>query len=367
MVLKSARTTYGSGRGTARRRLWAGAAVFALGIIGVSGLVGALSQAGHGTGAATSAGPAASAGAIQDATLGPPAHGYAVNLNTEKLATTQAAGAAGAEAMRAASVPARGLPSSPPRPSQPAHVGQATAASLGQSALIEQTGAVTVIVPLKRIQTDVNQLTALATASGGFVASTSTQSAGPGFPAEGTVTLQVPVATFGNVLAQVKALGKVASETTSATDVTGQYVDLEAQITALQDSGQQYLTIMTKATTIGGILAVQSQLDQLQSQLDQLQSQLKTLTNETTYSTLVVTLAQTVVTPPPPRPEGGLLRAWHSAANGFVAGWEGVVRVAGPLFFALLLAGVLFVIGRFAWRAAWRASRRSSAAGRPLS
>jgi hypothetical protein len=220
----------------------------------------------------------------------------------------------------------------------------------GQSAKIEETGGITLVVPAARIQPDLSRVGALATAIGGFVASTQTQSAASGMPAQGTITLQVPEANFNAVLAEVRGLGRVASLTTSANDVTGQYVDLQARITALQDSRQQYLEIMAKATTVGGILAVQEQLQNLQGQLEQLQGQLQLLDNQTTYATLAVTLSQKVVTPPPPRPESGLLKAWHAAVGGFVAGFEGVVRVAGPLFFGLLLLAALFLVGRWAWK-----------------
>jgi hypothetical protein len=224
------------------------------------------------------------------------------------------------------------------------------AVATGQPAKIEETGGLTLVVPGAQIQADLSRVATLAVASGGFVASTQTQSAAPGTPAQGTITLQVPEASFNGVLAQVRGLGRVASLTTSATDVTGQYVDLQARITALQDSRQQYLTIMTKATTIGGILAVQVQLQNLQSQLEQLQGQLQVLNNQTTYATLAVTLSQKAVTPPPPKPESGLLKAWHAAVGGFVAGFEGVVRVAGPLFFGLLLLAAVVLVGRWAWR-----------------
>jgi hypothetical protein len=220
----------------------------------------------------------------------------------------------------------------------------------GQSAKIEETGGITLVVPAARIQPDLSRVGALATASGGFVASTQTQSAAPGMPAQGTITLQVPENSFNAVLAEVRGLGRMASLTTSANDVTGQYVDLQARIMALQDSRQQYLEIMAKATTVGGILAVQEQLQNLQGQLEQLQGQLQLLNNETTYATLAVTLSQKVVTPPPPRPESGLLKAWHAAVGGFVGGFEGVVRVAGPLFFGLLLLAALVLVGRWAWK-----------------
>ena len=232
-----------------------------------------------------------------------------------------------------------------------AQAGPAPSATIGsQAAKIEETGGITLVVPGAKIQPDLSRLATLAVASGGFVASTQTQSAEPGSPAQGTITLQVPETGFDAVLAQVRGLGRVASLSTTATDVTGQYVDLQARITALQDSRQQYLTIMAKATTVGGILAVQEQLQNLQSQLEQLQGQLQLLNNETTFATLAVTVSQKVVTPPPPRPESGLLKAWHAAVGGFVAGFEGVVRVAGPLFFGLLLLAALVLLGRWGWK-----------------
>jgi hypothetical protein len=224
------------------------------------------------------------------------------------------------------------------------------AGTTGQSARVEETGGLDLVVRGSQIEPDLGRLTALVGAYGGFVAGTQTQSVSAGSPAQGTVELQVPEANFAAVLSQAQELGKVVSLTTQAIDVTGQYVDLQARITALQASHQQYLTIMTRATTVGAVLSVQSQLDDLQSQLEQLQGQLQLLDNETAYSTLAVTLSQNVVVPPPPKPEPGLVAAWNSAVGGFVGGFEDVVRVAGPLLFALLLLGALWMAGRSFWR-----------------
>ena len=152
--------------------------------------------------------------------------------------------------------------------------------------------------------------------------------------------------SFATVLKSAQALGKTSNLATKATDVTGQYVDLQARITALQASLQQYLTILAKATTIGDILAVQEQIDAIQSQIEQLQGQLQLLTSQTSYSTLTVTVNEGTPAPPPsPLPESGLVRAWHASVGGFVSGVEGVIRVARPLLFALLLLGVLLAAG----------------------
>ena len=139
--------------------------------------------------------------------------------------------------------------------------------------------------------------------------------------------------------------------TTKATDVTGSYVDLESRITSLEASRQQYLTIMAKATSISDILAVQSQLDSLESQIEQLQGQLALLTNQTTYATLTVALHE----PAPPgaahQPtRGGLGGAFDDSVHGFADGVNGLIAAAGPILFAVLLGGLVFVGAKFGWR-----------------
>jgi len=326
--------------------------VVMLGLVGASGLA-ATAGGGAGSTPTPAAGAGQSiAGAANGAVLPAAAPG---RLGSARLGPERA-GAESLGVVAPAGQPAYGGAKSAAAPAQPSLV-------TGQSAKIEETGGITLVIPGAQIQADLSRVSALAVANGGFVASTQTQSSAPGTPAQGTVTLQVPEADFNAVLAQVRGLGRVALLSTSATDVTGQYVDLQARITALQDSRQQYLTIMTKATTIGGILAVQAQLQNLQSQLEQLQGQLQVLDNQTTYATLAVTLTQKVVVPPPPRPEPGLLKAWHAAVSGFVAGFEGVVRVAGPLFFGLLLVAALVLVGRWAWK--YRPRRAGHPAGEP--
>ncbi len=223
--------------------------------------------------------------------------------------------------------------------------------AVGQSTKIEQTGSLNLTVGRGGVDRTMTRLTALATTYQGFVASSQTQSGTGGGAPYGTITLQVPVNDFSAALQQAERYGKASDVSTKATDVTGQYVDLQARLSALEASRQQYLAILAKATTIGDILSVQEQLDTIQSQIEQLQGQIQVLTSQTSYSTLTVTVGAT--TPPPkpnPLPESGLVQAWHSSVGGFVAGVEGVVRLAGPFLFALLCLAIAAVGGRVLWR-----------------
>jgi hypothetical protein len=229
--------------------------------------------------------------------------------------------------------------------------------SVGQSPKVDANGSVNLTIGDGKLESVLAKLTGLAASDGGFVANTQAQIAagGPGTSSSGTVILRVPQPSFGTMLSQVQQLGHATSVTTTSTDVTGQYVDLQARITALQASRQQYLTIMAHTTSIGDILAVQSQLDALQSQIEQLQGQLAVLDNETTYGTLTVSLTEagqrSIL---PVQPSTGLGKAWHDGISGFVSGFEWLIRIAGPTLFVLLCLAAVLVLGRWAWRATRR-------------
>jgi hypothetical protein len=224
---------------------------------------------------------------------------------------------------------------------------------VGQPARIEQIGSLDLTVPRGTLSATVERLNALATANGGFVANSQTHSGASGGVPSGTVTIEVPVADFSAALRQAQSLGKVSQLTTTATDVTAQYVDLQSRITALEASRQQYLTIMTKASSIGDVLAVQAQLDSLQQQIEQLQGQLTVLSSETDYSKMTTDVSeagephhhhQAAVA------HSGLAKAWHASVHGFVAGAEGLIRIAGPALFALLCLGAVLLGGQIFWR-----------------
>jgi hypothetical protein len=128
-------------------------------------------------------------------------------------------------------------------------------------------------------------------------------------------------------------------------------VDLQARIDALSTTRQQYLTIMTKASTIGDILSVQEELDSVQSQIEQLQGQLQLLDSQTAYSTMTITVSEANAPPKAaPVPESGVVRSWHDSISGFGDGVEGIIRYAGPVLFALICLALIWLGGRTLWR-----------------
>jgi hypothetical protein len=226
--------------------------------------------------------------------------------------------------------------------------------SLVTSLRVEEVGTIQLTVGGQKFQSTLTQLTDFATTDGGFVASTQSHigtKASRSF-STGTIVLQVPERNFTMLVDQVRHAGFATSVVTSANDVTGQYVDLQARISALQVSRTQYLKIMSRTNSIGGILSVQEQLNSIQSQIEQYQAQLNLLNSETTYATLTVSLSESghqVIAHK--HPATGVDKAWHESLHGFAAGFEWLIRIAGPLLFALLVLAALLALGRLTWRA----------------
>jgi Domain of unknown function (DUF4349) len=238
---------------------------------------------------------------------------------------------------------------------QGAHGSAATgSATIGPK--IESTGTVGLRVGASSVGSTLTRLAALATADDGSVASLleSASSRPGGRISSGVIVLSVPQGRFAALVRQVQRLGTTRSVRTSSTDVTSQYVDLSARVAALEVSRRQYLAIMAKATTISGILAVQSQVDSLQSQIEQLQGQLNVLDHETAFGRLAVTVSAPAPAAPAPHHRSGVARAWDASVGGFVRAVEGLIRVSGPALFVLLCLGVLGLVGRGAWRYAVR-------------
>lgn len=240
------------------------------------------------------------------------------------------------------------------------------ASSQGASAVtatrIVKTGSLDLRVDKGAVQSTIGKLTHLTQSFGGYVArsTANTNSADP----TGEVELKIPVAQFTSAVTAAEALGHVEALTTSAKDVTGKYVDLGAREHALERTRSTYLSILSRATTIGATLAVQQRIDDVQQQIDELHGEIKLLANQSAFSTLDVNVDQPTIAPPAKthHQRHGLSAAWHRSIHRFDRGIDAIVGALGPLLLAVLLIAIAFGIVRVGMRGA-RRHRSSSAAG----
>src|SRR3989339_839754 len=84
----------------------------------------------------------------------------------------------------------------------------------------------------------------------------------------------------------------VMTESSEGQDVTEQYTDLEAQLRNAKAQEEEYLKILSRANTVEEILQVQSYLSNVRYTIESLEGRTKYLLNQTSYSTISVTLSE---------------------------------------------------------------------------
>jgi hypothetical protein len=229
----------------------------------------------------------------------------------------------------------------------------AVAAPAQDAARVVKTGTLVLAVDEGKVSATVQRLQALVAGAQGYVSDSTSQEAGDHPTA--TVTVRVPVARFGSLVAQVRALRvKVVSEQTSGKDVTATYADTQAQIQSLQAARSRYLAILAGAKTIAETLTVQQRVDDVQGQIDRLEGQRRLLADQSDLGTLTITVAEKadqVLTTPA---RTGWSKAWHDAWHGFTGGLQSMLGGSGRALLVLLVGAVVLLLGRVGWRVARR-------------
>jgi uncharacterized protein DUF4349 len=179
---------------------------------------------------------------------------------------------------------------------------------------IVRTAKVDLEVGKGTLDQTIDRATAVVTRAEGTYVGSSTSVPGQG-PASGEVTFRVPVDAFEAILRQLKDLGTYRGERSSTEDVTTRYVDLRAQLTAWRAQERVYLRLLGRARSIGDVIAVQNQLQQVQSNIERLQGQVNHLEDQSSFSTIVLNLTEPGAGGAA-QPRGRLERAWATALDG---------------------------------------------------
>jgi hypothetical protein len=103
------------------------------------------------------------------------------------------------------------------------------------------------------------------------------------------VTIRVPAERFQEAVERIEALGQVSHREVEATDVTDEYVDLQARLKNAQAVRERLLALLQKAEDVTSALEVEKELNRVGAEIEQLQAKLEVLKNRVTYSTITAT------------------------------------------------------------------------------
>lgn len=324
-------------RGDSRSRfskpmLSAAAAIIVLGLVLVPLL--------HGSSSRVSSKSSAAAPSVNLSPPGTVTHGVAAppGLGASNASPGSARSVAGGSTAYAA--PAPTAPTTPTAP--------ATPAAPADSAKIVKTGTLDLQVPHASLRTNVGRVTATAVGFGGYVAQSQTSYGGTNPTAQ--VTIRVPVAAFETAIAHLDALPGVTvlNDSENGSDVTGQYIDLQAQLAAATGERDALLVVLSHAQSIADILAVRDRETAAQTEVDQLQGKINALSDQASFSSLALTLSEkpvrtTKAVVRKPKAETGLAKSWSDARSGFANAVEWLIaRSGGALIILLAALALLF-------------------------
>lgn len=201
-------------------------------------------------------------------------------------------------------------------------------------------------IEVGNVTTSLDPLRNIATAHGGYLGSLSvnTQYRDRLYA---VLTMRVPSSEFDSAITEIKLLGTLKSESLSADDVTEEYVDLQAQRTALANQLAQYNRIMEIAGNVSEILEVQTEIERVQVELDRINGRLKYLDNRVDYATITVTLQE-------PEPVGGgegysIVSVINQGIAGFLAVTAGLVIILISIIPLIILGAIAYLAYRW-WR-----------------
>jgi hypothetical protein len=103
---------------------------------------------------------------------------------------------------------------------------------------------------------------------------------------EARLDLRLPSESLESTVEGLAAYGKVKSRKMSATEVTGQAIDLEARLKNAVALRDRLRTLLEKAVKVEDILAIERELARLQGDIDSLEGRLKNLKGKIEYASI---------------------------------------------------------------------------------
>lgn len=153
-----------------------------------------------------------------------------------------------------------------------------------------------------------------------------------------SMTIRIPADKLGDFLTHVEKNANILSTSEDTRDVTLQYSDTEAKITALKTEQSRLLELLAGANNLSEILEVEARLSDVTYELERYESQKRGYDNQITYATVHLNLNEVQTLTPMEEPT-----VWQRIRTGFTTSLRGVSDGFVDLF-VLLTVGSPYIV-----------------------
>ena len=164
-------------------------------------------------------------------------------------------------------------------------------------------------------------------------------------------TVRVPAENYRAFLEQAGKGGSVSSLSEDASNITENYIDVQARLAALEAQRDRLNALADKAETTADLLEIENQLTDVQYELESYTRKLRAMDSQVMYSTVEATLNEVAVYSPTASTGFGqrIADAFSEGGAGFVSFVQGLA-VAVVYLWPLLLIVAAAVIAVALWR-----------------
>lgn len=193
-----------------------------------------------------------------------------------------------------------------------------------------------------------SKITEVTNKYGGNI-STSASSMSSGGKKQGTITVRIPADKFDAFVTEVSQIGKVMSQNINASDVTEEYIDLEARLKTQKELEQRlYDLLKTKTSGLSDILEIENKLADVRSKIESTEGRMKYLMSQASFSTLAISVYEPNLLET--TSGGGFFsEIWDAVVSG-LKGLTSVIKFIIIAFIALLpfliIAYIIYIIIR---------------------
>lgn len=100
--------------------------------------------------------------------------------------------------------------------------------------------------------------------------------------------IEVPADAFDDFMNQAKSIAEVTNTSTSANDITDQYIDTEARLTNLKAEEETLQELLDQAETLSDVIAINDQLTSVRSDIESYESQKEYYDSLTEYASVSI-------------------------------------------------------------------------------
>jgi len=189
-----------------------------------------------------------------------------------------------------------------------------------------------------------DEISQLAVRLGGGVVSS--QVSGEEEEMRGWISIRVPDETFDQAFAELRGLAvRVTSESTSTTDITEEYIDLQSRLKNAEATESQYLALLEKAEEIEDILRIYEVLSWQRYEIEQIKGRIQYLERTSAMSLISIDLRPVATAAPLVRPGWSAREIAKSAVRGLTAFGQGLGTAAiGAAIFSPIWGTILGVL-----------------------